>query len=628
MNIEIGTCLIWIIVHLGSFSLILLTAAGIGSPLLRRVSFHSRLERVVYTTALGLGLAGLVLFLLGLTGLLYREVIIVATVIGSLAAIIPFIRSHQGRWIESLNRWKEDCRPRGPLAIFLTLLGIGYWLLLLLTTQYPPMDWDATMYHLVLSRQYLTDHQIFIHPGLVFPVLPVLNHLLFTWALALKDDILAQMVEHLFLMLTALGLYAWGRRQGKPGVGLAAAAFWLAHPLVLWLSESAYVDAGLTCFAFLGIAALRNFRDEAGREWWRLGLALLAFGAGIKISGLVFLAVGAWFGVWACLRSRLTWKQLAVGWLLASIIAAPWYAFIAGQTGNPVWPMFTQFSQGLWGDRSVAEGLDVFITGVGVPKTPINFLLLPFHLIFQPARFMPDNNLPLFPLIAAWPLAWVMAWRDRSIRWWTLWGLAFTAFWFGSSQQVRLWIPAVPLVGLAICESSDWLSTRIPKAAVPARFIGIAFILTALLCGGLVTLARLRLKGWPPVQPQAREEFLTAHWGNYPAVRYVNEHAAPHDAVYVINCSWVNYYLKPHVVDSAGLLQRGFSPTFNWPEDQRWMQWLDNQQVKWIFINLVSLPPQLKLNRQNPAANPYWPDYQLVYADSQTWVFQHKSEQP
>ncbi len=628
MSIEISTWLVWVIVHLGSLSLILLTAAGISSPLLRQVSFHSRLERVVYTMTLGLGLSGLVLFLLGLVGLLFREVIIAATIIGSCAAIIPFVRTHQGRWVESLKRWKEACRPRGPLTIIALLLGFCYWLLLLLTTQYPPMDWDATMYHLVLARQYLTDHQIFIHAGVVFPVLPLLNHMLFTWALALKDDILAQMIEHLFLMLTALGLYAWGRRQGQPQVGLAAAAFWLAHPLVLWLSESAYVDTGLTCFALLGISALRNFRDEGSDAWWRLGLALLAFAAGVKIPGLVFLAVGAWFGVWACLRSKLTWSQLAVGWLLGLVLAAPWYAFIAAQTGNPVWPLFTQFSHGLWGDRSVAEGLDVFVTGAGVPKTPINFVLLPFHLIFQPALFLPDNHLPLFPLIAAWPLAWVMAWRDRSIRWWTLWGLAFTVFWFCSSQQVRLWIPAVPLVGLAICESCAWLSRRIPRSAIPARLIGSAFVLTAVLYGAVAILARIHQKGWPPLQPQAREEFLATRWSNYPAVRYVNEHADQNDAVYVINCSWVNYYFKPRVVDSAGLLQRSVRPTFNWPADQRWVQWLDNQRVKWIFINLINLSPPLKPNSTDPAVISSWPDYQLVYADSQTWVFHHQPAQP
>ena len=137
MKTNLISYFVWAISHLGSFILILLTAAGIGNPFLRRINFHSRLERVVYTLALGLGLSSLILFLLGLVGLLYREVIIAATVIGSLAAIIPFIRLHHGRWIESLHRWKENCRPRSKFETFALLMGIGYWLLLLLTVFAP-----------------------------------------------------------------------------------------------------------------------------------------------------------------------------------------------------------------------------------------------------------------------------------------------------------------------------------------------------------------------------------------------------------------------------------------------------------------------------------------------------------
>ena len=95
--------------------------------------------------------------------------------------------------------------------------------------------------------------------GSPHPVMPALNHMLFAWGLALKDDILAQMIEHTFMMLTAVGLYAWGRRQGRPLFGLAVAAFWLANPLVLWLGESAYVDIALVCFTLLGVYALRRF---------------------------------------------------------------------------------------------------------------------------------------------------------------------------------------------------------------------------------------------------------------------------------------------------------------------------------------------------------------------------------
>ncbi len=593
----------------------MLTAARLGDLFLRRFNFHSRLERMIYTITLGLGIAGFILFLLGLVGFLYREVIVVATITGFIFAIVSFLRLHQGRWRERLQVWKKDCCPRGIFGWLVLCFVLGYWLLLLLLTQYPPMNWDTTMYHLVLSRQYLTDHQITSQTGVVFPVLPILNHLLFTWALALKDDVLAQMLEHLFLVFTALGLYAWGERKGRAGIGILAAAFWLSHPLVLWLSESAYVDLGVTCFALLGVTALRNFHDEGRSEWWYLGLVLLALAAGIKISGLVFLGMGAWYGVWAGWRSRLPWRHLAQGWVIAGCLAIPWYAFVAWHTGNPLWPTFSQFSRGEWADGSVARLLSAF-TSTGVPKTPLNFLLIPFYLIFKPLLFMPDNVLTFSPLLLAWPLAWILAWREASIRWWSLWGLGFTLFWFGSSQQMRLWVPALPLVGLAICESFAWVFAKLRHGEMAVRLVGVIFIGVALAFSGVWMLARLRARGKPPVDAQARELYLAMNWRNYRALQFVNEHANSQDAVSVINSSWLCYYFKPRVVDSAGLLQLKFSPLFKWPEDQLWIKSLDGKHVNWIFINRE--PPFHNL------ATDVWPMYKLVYSDDYSLVFQRQ----
>ena len=133
-----------------------------------------------------------------------------------------------------LPRWQDAWSLQGAVTICLILVALVYWGLLLTATLYPPIQWDATSHHLVLCREYLAAHRIFAVMGIAHPVLPALNHMLFTWGMALQDDVLAQIMEHTFLMLTALGLYSWGKRQKKPLFGLAVAAFWLGSPLVLW----------------------------------------------------------------------------------------------------------------------------------------------------------------------------------------------------------------------------------------------------------------------------------------------------------------------------------------------------------------------------------------------------------
>src|SRR5262249_23636948 len=138
------------------------------------------------------------------------------------------------------------------------------------------------------------------------------------------------------------------QRQQRPGLGLAAAALWLSHPLVLWLGESAYVDIGVTCFAFLGVYALRVYWDKRENGWWLLGSALFGMEAGAKMPALFFVGAGAVLGFWARIRSRITWRELILGWGVVALIAIPWYGFIAYHTGNPVWPMFPQLTRGAW----------------------------------------------------------------------------------------------------------------------------------------------------------------------------------------------------------------------------------------------------------------------------------------
>ena len=200
-----------------------------------------------------------------------------------------------------------------------------------LLAQYPLTQWDAIANHLFLARDYLEAHRL--GPGGDRPARPpdAQPHAL-RLALALGDEALAQLVEVTFLMLTAFGLYAWGARR-LPLMGLGAAAFWLSHPLVIHLGYSAYVDVALTCYAFLGVYALRVFWDGARWGWWYLGMAAAGFAAGTKMTGLFSSGWGVRPRGAAAAAQRLGGAGARVA--LAALLGAPWYAPIAYHTGNP-----------------------------------------------------------------------------------------------------------------------------------------------------------------------------------------------------------------------------------------------------------------------------------------------------
>jgi len=641
----------WAITHLGAWCLILFAAYAVGQRLLRRYQFDSLAERVAFTLGLGLGSCALLLFALGLVGLLYEGVILGLTLVAALGAIIQLAGSLRKAPRLNLQRLREYYSLPSAAVVILIGLLFGYWLLLLVTTQYPPFHWDATSHHLPLAREFLAQHRIVALMGIPHPVMPALNHMLFAWGLALKDDVLAQMIEHTFLMLTAVGLYAWGKRQGRQLFGLALASFWLANPLVLWLGQSAYVDIALVCFIFLGVYSLRLFWESEQARWWLLGMALLGMAAGVKLPGLYFIIVGGGLGLWRLARLRrnvkpgpsasakaemepstigqpqFNYKLLLQGWTLAVLCLLPWYAHIFYHTGNPIWPTFPQWSRGIWGAPAVVENTNSWLKNAAEPRTIANFLLLSVDWLRYPSRFYAESNLTLFPLIVVWPISWLFALRNRSIRWWVLWALSFTLYWFLFPHQLRYWLPALPLAILALCETIRWAVEKMTRSTVINGAVWVTLTIAALVYGGRLVWGELKIKQLPPVNAAAREVFIS-RLGGYRAVKYINRQLNDGDAVCVIGGSYLNYYFNAPVLDLYGLLQSGKLPRYSWPDDQPWQQWLESQNINWIFLNYASEQGVQVIPRRNLVLDPFWPDYELVYADNITWVFRRKPVPP
>jgi hypothetical protein len=319
-------------------------------------------------------------------------------------------------------------------------------------------------------------------------------------------------------------------------------------------------------------------------------------------------------------ESQFNWKSLVLGWTLALLIVIPWYAFSAYHTGNPVWPFFPLYSHGLWRNPFVVGYMGGF--GSAARQTTLrNFLLVYVDFLRYPARFDAENNLTFFPLIVAWPLAWIVAFFNRSVRWWVFWAFAFTVFWYLQVPFIRYWFPVLPIAGLALCESIQWILEKIRLPAILNHGVWVTASIVILLWSSYDVAKQINVKGLPPATPEAREDFLSRLNG-YRAVKYVNEHASKTDTVCVLSASWLNYYFDQRVIDLKGSIYGYWKPTFRWPNDQLWTQWLESENVQWLFIYYRA--PELTIPKQNPVTNPFWPDYQLVYGDSQIWVFRRK----
>jgi hypothetical protein len=107
----------------------------------------------------------------------------------------------------------------------------------------------------------------------------------------------------------------------------------------------------------------------------------------------------------------------------------------------------------------------------------------------------------------------------------------------------------------------------------------------------------------------------------------LNAHADKNDTVCVLSASWLNYYFDQRVIDLRGALYGHRKPTFRWPNDQLWTEWMDYENVQWLLV-FYQAPELTTIPKQDPATNPFWPNYQLVYSTYGTWVFRRKPVPP
>jgi len=115
--------------------------------------------------------------------------------------------------------------------------------------------------------------------------------------------------------------------------------------------------------------------------------------------------------------------------------------------------------------------------------------------------------------------------------------------------------------------------------------------------------------------------FLSSFYRGYTAAQFINRNRGDADVVLVINGSWLNYYLRPKVIDVQGLLQRSNKPAYRLPEDSEWERRMDELGVEWILLNHLDMPRPLKLPTDSPDWKPPWNRYVLVFETPSSRVY-------
>jgi hypothetical protein len=575
---------------LALWCLTLALAAGLGRRILRWIAPPgvSRLEDLVFSFALGLGALGYAVLALSFTGLLGRGPIALLFLVASLC-VGPDLRGWLGG-VKSLTAAAPRAwRDTGWLARSVCLIGVLIAILAFLHALSPPWDYDGLMYHLVGPRLFLEAGRLIPYPDNWYVNAPFTLEMVFSLGMAFGDDVFPKLIHFATGVLLVAATFAAGRRWiGNRGGWLAAAVILAVPTLPIWASF-AYIDCGWSLFEFLAlVAAVVWWRDRSSTRWLVLSGVMSGLAMGTKYPALMGFAV---LGVFVALVTvRGGWKRLVGSCLAlalpAVIVASPWYLKNWLWFGNPVYPLY--FGAPGW-DPARLELYNAFLNSFGVGRSWLDYLLLPWNLYAQHARFgtvMNRIDVPglLFPLVLLYPFLK----KDRTVSA-LLWiALARGAVWALGTQQTRFLLPIFPALAVATAYVMDrWqpgFRTRIPwRHFLPMLAVGMMAI-TLFYQGAFQW--QFRPLG-AVIGRESRGEFLARFVRSFRAVHYAVEEAPVEGRVLLLG-DGQGYYCLPACIPDPDLF-RWAAEIAERDDNAALAEWFDSIGATHIMLSMEDL---------------------------------------
>ena len=526
----------------------LLVGAGLGRKIFRWLKFESNsfLESFLFGLAIGLAIFTYAVIGFGLVGLLNKWVINLFF-IGMYALtydeIGNIIRQLKDKFKASLSTLKIPS-----IEIVLLLVLVIQIFFNLVGASVFPSGWDSLGEHLAKAGEWNRLHRLASIPYINVNqwAQPFNVGVLYGMALFLKDAILAQLVHFSFGLLTAVGVYALGKRYFSHRVGLISAAIFYTIPLVDFMSTTAYVDLGLTFYVFFAFYALVNWVSSGKRGWLLISAIISGLALGSKYAGLLFVVIlssGILFGG-LFVRKEKFWRIIGYFFIflaLGGLIGSFWYVrayFIGAYSIFNMWQhylfIFWRGIKGIWASGFFNMGISqpAFALNLSLPKKIIS---LSWDVSMHSGRFCDCGAIGIV-FLAFLPLLFFPRFRrNKLIKFMLFYSAICFIFWAVLAPYKRYIIPIFPLCGVMVGYVVDRISNfnRIFKSS----------LYTILILTFLFQMFYLAPEGLDKIYQRmlvffglkSQEEYILKNEETYVVFKYINEKLPPEAKIYVLN---------------------------------------------------------------------------------------------
>ncbi len=491
---------------------------------------HFGSERLLYEFALGLGVLCLSVFLLGALRL-YSTPSAWCLLVG-----MSFVSgSPWNAWKELKSRFSRssplDLSEKICWGILALVAGITF-----LSSLTPSISQDALVYHLAAAETYVNEGGLVFIPGNFYANFPENAEMLFTLALLLEVEPLANLFHWLFGVLAVATIAKVASRATGGRGGSLAACIFATVPSVALISSWAYVDLALVFFQMIAILAFLRWVEPMGDR--RTGLLVLTgifigFGAGCKYTGgAVGVVLGLGLIISGLARSRKKseiFKDLFILGTVSIVVVSPWYLKNIILTGNPLYPFLYSVFGGEGWDAQRAQTLSIYFKNFGGDSSLWGLMKLPWRLTFE-AQFSSIENFdgvmgPAF--LIGTPFLFLALKGKRLGQILLFFTVCFVAIWVLTTRQMRFLIPSLAV-----------LSVVIAYGVVELRSLGARRIATFALIGAFTLnlgsmLMRFASHNPLPVafglESEDRFKEREIACGDYPVFAFLNE-KLPQDA--------------------------------------------------------------------------------------------------
>jgi 4-amino-4-deoxy-L-arabinose transferase-like glycosyltransferase len=447
------------------------------------------------------------------------------------------------------------------LAVLVLILITG----VIILSWVPPVSRDALIHHLALPKLYLKHGGVYEIPFMSFSYYPMNIDFLYLIPLYFGSDIVPKFIHFGFALLTAWLIFYYLRCRINQAYAMVGVVFFLSIPIIVKLSITVYVDLGLIFFSTASLLFMFKWIESRfSLKHLIISAVFCGLALGTKYNGLIVLFLLTLFIPYIRLRhtgnKRNDFLRAVASGMLFCIIAllifSPWMIRNYHWTGNPIFPLYDNWFNPQTGFSQ--NGLDPFT----VRKLVFNeyaweMILVPLRVFFEGQDGNPqyfDGKLNPFLLLFTIFAFWRTSSDSRILKTEKKTLLAFSVLYFAfaffrTDMRIRYISPIIPpLVILSAfgirnvaCLVKKAGSSNVRRIGRPLVYLIVAF--------ALYLNADYVFKQFKVVKPFgflsgaiSRGEYIERYRGEYPAMRFINQHLPPDSKILFIYVGNRGYY--------------------------------------------------------------------------------------